>query len=88
MTESNPSIMSHVSIGTNQTDKALAFYDKVLATIGARRMLLFREPARDQGQCLPLHSEHASWRGRIRPAGLPVFRPIAAPHQEPERDTL
>ncbi len=47
MTESNsqknPSIMSHVSIGTNQTEKALAFYDKVLATIGARRMLEFPE---------------------------------------------
>ena len=39
MTETNPSIMSHVSIGTNQLDNALAFYDKVLATIGARRIL-------------------------------------------------
>lgn len=35
----NPSIMSHVSIGTNQLDKALAFYDAVLATIGAVRTL-------------------------------------------------
>ncbi len=41
--QSNPSIMSHVSIGTNQTDAALAFYDKVLATIGAKRMLEFPE---------------------------------------------
>jgi len=43
MTETNPSIMSHVSIGTNQPAKALAFYDKVLATIGAKRMLDFPE---------------------------------------------
>lgn len=30
----NPSIISHVSIGTNQFDQARAFYDKVLATLG------------------------------------------------------
>ncbi len=35
----NPSIMSHVSLGTNQLNKALAFYDKVLATVGAKRIL-------------------------------------------------
>lgn len=34
----NPSIMSHVSIGVADQDAALAFYDKVLATIGAKRV--------------------------------------------------
>jgi catechol 2,3-dioxygenase-like lactoylglutathione lyase family enzyme len=34
-----PSIMSHVSIGTNRFKEAIAFYDKVLATVGARRVL-------------------------------------------------
>lgn len=34
----NPSIMSHVSIGTNNFAKAVAFYDKVLKTIGAKRV--------------------------------------------------
>ena len=34
----NPSIMSHISIGTNNFEKAIAFYDKVLATIGAKRV--------------------------------------------------
>jgi len=43
MTETNPSIMSHVSIGTNQSEAALTFYDKVLATIGAKRVLEFPE---------------------------------------------
>jgi len=43
MSETNPSIMSHVSIGTNKVEQALAFYDKVLATIGAKRMLDFPE---------------------------------------------
>lgn len=34
-----PNIISHVSIGTNQFDQAIAFYDRVLATIGAKRVV-------------------------------------------------
>lgn len=34
-----PSIMSHVSVGTDDMDRALAFYDKVLATLGGRRLI-------------------------------------------------
>jgi catechol 2,3-dioxygenase-like lactoylglutathione lyase family enzyme len=34
-----PSIMSHVSVGTNRFKEAVAFYDAVLATVGARRLL-------------------------------------------------
>ncbi|WP_068313070.1 VOC family protein [Polycladidibacter hongkongensis] len=34
-----PSIMSHVSIGVTDFERAIAFYDKVLATIGARRIM-------------------------------------------------
>ena len=37
----NPSIMSHVSIGTNDHGRAIVFYDAVLATVGARRVLEF-----------------------------------------------
>ncbi len=33
MSNENPSIISHVSIGTNQYDKARPFYDAVLATL-------------------------------------------------------
>lgn len=36
MANDNPSIISHVSLGTNQFDKAKAFYEKVLATLGCR----------------------------------------------------
>jgi catechol 2,3-dioxygenase-like lactoylglutathione lyase family enzyme len=36
MTTDNPSMISHVSLGTNQYDKAKALYTKVLATIGCR----------------------------------------------------
>ena len=39
MSEQNPSILSHVSIGTNQFDKAVAFYDKVMPTLGCKRVL-------------------------------------------------
>ena len=35
----NSSIVSHVSIGTRNFDAAVAFYDKVLATLGARRIM-------------------------------------------------
>ncbi|WP_068086687.1 VOC family protein [Polycladidibacter stylochi] len=34
-----PSIMSHVSIGTNDFEKAIEFYDKVMPSIGAKRIL-------------------------------------------------
>ncbi|MCG8415131.1 MAG: VOC family protein [Pseudomonadales bacterium] len=36
---SSPSIMAHVSIGTNRFDEAVAFYDKLLATVGATRIV-------------------------------------------------
>ena len=39
MGKDNPSIMSHVSIGTNDFARATAFYDKVLASIGCRRVM-------------------------------------------------
>lgn len=38
MPEENPSIVSHVSIGTNDFDRAVRFYDKVMATLGCRRL--------------------------------------------------
>lgn len=37
--ESNPSILSHVSLGSNDFDRAVAFYDRVLATLGCRRVV-------------------------------------------------
>ena len=39
MPDENPSIMSHVSIGTNDFDRAVRFYDAVLPTLGAKRIL-------------------------------------------------
>jgi len=39
MSNGNPSIISHVSIGTNKFDAAIAFYDSVMPTIGAKRVM-------------------------------------------------
>ena len=39
MMAENPSMLSHVSIGTNDFERAIAFYDKVLATLGCKRMM-------------------------------------------------
>ncbi|NQD92893.1 VOC family protein [Pseudomonas sp. CrR25] len=39
MTDANPSILSHISLGTNRFDEAVAFYDRVLSTLGCKRIL-------------------------------------------------
>ncbi len=39
MSDDNPSILSHVSIGTNRFDRATAFYDTVLASLGIGRLM-------------------------------------------------
>ncbi len=35
----NASLISHMSIGTNDFDRAVRFYDKVLAALGCKRMM-------------------------------------------------
>lgn len=35
----NPSILSHVSIGTNDFERSTRFYDSILATLGCRRIM-------------------------------------------------
>ncbi|MBD2034035.1 VOC family protein [Leptolyngbya sp. FACHB-321] len=37
--DENPSIISHISIGTNDFERAVAFYDEVLPTLGCKRMM-------------------------------------------------
>jgi catechol 2,3-dioxygenase-like lactoylglutathione lyase family enzyme len=39
MADEIPSILSHASIGTNDFARAVAFYDKVLPTLGCKRMM-------------------------------------------------
>ena len=37
--EESPSIISHVSVGTNDFDRAVAFYDKVLPILGCKQIM-------------------------------------------------
>ena len=39
MMDENPSIISHISIGTNDFERAVAFYDKVLPTLGCKQIM-------------------------------------------------
>jgi catechol 2,3-dioxygenase-like lactoylglutathione lyase family enzyme len=39
MPQDNPSILSHASIGTNDFDRAMRFYDAVLPTLGCKRIM-------------------------------------------------
>ncbi|MEJ2131230.1 MAG: VOC family protein [Gammaproteobacteria bacterium] len=41
MAEELSSIISHISVGTNDFERATEFYDQVLATVGAQRVLDF-----------------------------------------------
>lgn len=41
MADDDSRIVSHVSIGTNDIDRAVAFYDKVLATLGCIRVMQY-----------------------------------------------
>ena len=41
MSDEIPSIVHHLSLGTNDFDRALAFYDRVMPTVGARKVLSF-----------------------------------------------
>jgi len=39
MADDIPSILSHISIGTNDFERAIGFYDKVLPTLGCKRVM-------------------------------------------------
>jgi len=41
MNTDNPSIISHISIGTNNFDCAVAFYDKVLSTLDCKQLMKY-----------------------------------------------
>ena len=41
MENENPSIISHLSIGTNNFEPAVVFYDKVLSTLGCKQLMKY-----------------------------------------------
>lgn len=51
----NPSILSHVSLGTNRFAEAVAFYDRVLATLGIGKVMDISDefPAVAYGRAYP-----------------------------------
>jgi len=59
MTDDIPSILSHVSVGTNDFARAVAFYDAVLPVLGCHRAM--EHPA-------PVLEEHPGETAKTRPA--------------------
>ena len=49
MAEQNPSILSHISLGSNRFDEAVAFYDQVLAL----SLIHISEPTRQAESRMP-----------------------------------
>ena len=41
MDNENPSIISHISVGTNNFEAAVAFYDKVLSALGYEQIMKY-----------------------------------------------
>ena len=79
-----PSIMSHVSIGTNDLPKALAFYDTVLATVGGKRQHEVPGVAVAYGKLFPEYWVHKPLDGKAaNPANGVHFSFIA-----PDRDAV
>ena len=50
---SSPSLMSHVSVGTNNYQEAVEFYDQVLAPLGAMRIIDVPDTAMAYGKAFP-----------------------------------
>ncbi len=79
----NPSIISHVSIGTNKFEEAVTFYDKVLATVGARRVLDFSEhSAVAYGKQFPEFWVHPPHNGKPAETGNGIHFSFFAANQE------
>jgi len=68
MSDDIPSIMSHVSIGSNDFARAAAFYDAVLATLGARR-IVEHAGALSWGKQYPEFWLHAPFDGKPASVG-------------------
>ena len=53
MSEDNPSILSHVSLGTNNLDRAVKFYDAALAPLGIKKLEVIEGIAVAYGKMYP-----------------------------------
>jgi catechol 2,3-dioxygenase-like lactoylglutathione lyase family enzyme len=79
-----PSIVSHVSLGSNRFEEAVVFYEKVLATVGAKR-LMAHPGAVAFGKLYPEFWIHAPADGRPATVGNGVHFGFVAQSQEQVR---
>lgn len=75
------SIMSHVSIGTNRMAEACAFYDRVLSTLGVKRVLDYPS-AVAYGRAFPEFWVHPPFNGETATIGNGVHFAFNAANQE------
>lgn len=68
-TQEIPSIIHHLSVGTNHPEKAYEFYDRVLATIGAKRIADFSPHAVAYGKLFPEFWVHPPCNGEKADVG-------------------
>lgn len=68
MAEDNPSIMSHVSLGTNNFPAAREFYIRVLGTLGCR-IIMEHEGAAAFGKAYPEFSIQTPFDGKSASCG-------------------
>ena len=77
-----PSIMSHVSIGTNDLPRALKFYDAVLATVGGRRQHEVPDFAVGYGKYFPEYWVQKPWDGNAAGVANGVHFSFIAPDRD------
>ena len=81
MADEIPAILHHVSVGTNDFDKASAFYDSVLTTVGARRVMEFQGVVA-YGKTFPEFWVHGPLDGQPAAVGNGTHFCFIAPSQE------
>jgi catechol 2,3-dioxygenase-like lactoylglutathione lyase family enzyme len=69
MSDEIPSIISHVSIGTNQLTRAIAFYDKVLPTLGIAQLENIPDVGAAYGRRFPEFWVQCPFDGKTAVAG-------------------
>jgi catechol 2,3-dioxygenase-like lactoylglutathione lyase family enzyme len=79
--DNNPSILSHISIGTNQFAQAVAFYDRVLPTIGCKRMMEYPD-AVAYGKMYPEFWVQTPFDGQSANVGNGIHIAFIAPSKE------
>ena len=82
MTEDNPSVVSHVSIGTNDFDRAVAFYDRVLAVFGCRQIVSHPGVAVGYGKQFPEFWVQLAFDGGEASVGNGTHVAFLAPSKE------